>query len=396
MADQDKPAVVLEVGGRDYSGWKSVRISRGIEQIAGGFELSVSEMWPGQDPARDRVQIHGGDACVLKLHDQKVITGFVDEVRVAVSASSHEVTISGRDATGDLVDCSAIHGGRPEETPKSGQWVNATMQQIATDLCKPYKVSVRTDTEVGIDTSKRLRSWSIQQGESVFSCLEGLAQHMGVLLISDGGGGLVITRAGTDRAGLLVLDKERSNILSAEASLSLRDRYSRYIAIASGTAFNDGSGPAAWVNKKQIVTDATMAALRDRPLVIFHDSYDQDGVFKLKEFAQWQANVHAGRSVDVTVKVQGWTQSPKPGEGALWQPNHISHVVSPLLRLDADMLIKRVLFTLDEQGTITELSLTDPNAFKLIPMPRNVDNWLSIARAGSKPALPEQLSGPGL
>jgi len=368
----------LTVGGRDFGGWKSARVSRSIETIAGSFELSVSEIWPGQDPARDLVKIKAGDTCALKVDGETVITGFVDELQLSHDAKSHQVTLAGRDATGDLVDCSAIH--------KTGRWENFTMQGIASDLCKPFGIEVRVDT----DTGKRLPHWSINEGETVFACLERLARDRGVLLVSDGGGGLVITRAGSDRAMPLSLGK---NILSAEAALSFRDRYSLYIAMAQGTGLDDGSASAAWIRPKQTVVDPTMAESRSRPLIVIHDGYVTGGV-TLAARAQWEANVRAGRSVDVRVKVQGWTQGGDTT--ALWQPNHIAHVVHPELRLDSDMLIKGVEFVLDEGGTITELALTDPFAFTLIPMPNNPDNWMSLARTAKPTAsgLPEQLGGP--
>jgi len=60
------------------------------------------------------------------------------------------------------------------------------------------------------------------------------------------------------------------------------------------------------------------------------------------------------------------------------------------------MLIKDVEFTLDERGSITELALTDPLAFTLIPMPINKGNWMSLARAAkpTESGLPKQLGGP--
>src|SRR6266496_31899 len=369
--------VRLKVGGGDYGGWKSVRISRGIEQIAGGFEVSVSEIWPAQDPARDLVKIKPGDACALEVDGTTVITGFVDEVRISHDATSHQVSIAGRDATGDLVDCAAIF--------KSGSWINATMETIASDLCIPYSIQVRIDT----DTGERLSVFNVIQGETVFNCLDRLARDRGVHLISDGLGGLVITRAGTDRAAPLVIGK---NILSAEATLSFRDRYSVYIAMAQGTGTDDGAGPATWVSPKARVVDATMAESRFRAHIIHHDSY-VEGAVSLERRAQWEANVRAGQSVGVRVKTQGWTQGAK---ALLWQPNQISHVVDQDLRLDSDMLIKAVHFSLDEQGSVTELELTDPLAFTLIPMPINKGNWMSLARVAkpTESGLPKQLGGP--
>ena len=370
--------VRLKVSGRDYGGWKSVRISRGIEQIAGGFEVSVSEIWPTQDPARDLVKIKPGDACALEVDGTTVITGFVDEVRISHDATSHQVSIAGRDATGDLVDCSAILAG-------GTQFNNQTMENIAKALCKPFGIEVRAET----DTGDRLSSFGINHAETVFSCLQRLAADRGVLLISDGAGSLVITRAGTERAAPLVLGK---NILSAEASLSFRDRYSLYIVMAQGMGTDDGALPASWVSPKQTVVDETMAESRSRPLVVTHDSYTE-GAVPLERRAQWEANVRAGRSMDVRVRVQGWTQG---GNAGLWQPNQISHVIDEDLRLDNDMLIKGVEFALDERGSITELALTDPLAFTLIPMPINKGNWMSLARAAkpTESGLPKQLGGP--
>lgn len=368
--------VQLKVGGREYGGWKSVRVSRSIEQIAGTFEVGVSKIWPGRDPERDIVKIKMGDACSLEMDGETVITGFVDDVRIKHTSKTHDVTVAGRDATGDLVDCSAIH--------KSGQWSNETMEGIASDLCRPFGIQV----DVKTDTGKRLTHWAISQGETAFACLERLARDRAVLLLSDGRGGLVIARAGSDRAAPLVLGK---NILEAEASLSSRDRYSLYIAMAQGTGQDDGSVPAAWISPKKMVSDETMAESRSRPLIVIHDGYVTGGA-TLEQRAQWEANVRAGRSVDVNVKVQGWAEGPR---GGLWHPNRISHVFDPDLRLDSDLLIKKVDFVLDENGTFAELALTDPLAFTLIPMPHNPDNWMSLARA-AKPTstgLPEQLGG---
>jgi len=40
--------VTLLVGGREYGGWKAVRIEAGVERVARSFDLSVTSSWPGQ------------------------------------------------------------------------------------------------------------------------------------------------------------------------------------------------------------------------------------------------------------------------------------------------------------------------------------------------------------
>jgi prophage tail gpP-like protein len=56
--------VTLTVNGADYGGWEEIRISRGMERIAGSFEFAVSERWPGQVRSRP---IRPGDACSVQM-----------------------------------------------------------------------------------------------------------------------------------------------------------------------------------------------------------------------------------------------------------------------------------------------------------------------------------------
>ena len=55
-----KPDIILEVDGQRYGGWKSIDISRGLEQCAGTFRLSVTDRWPQQNEPRG---IKAGAAC---------------------------------------------------------------------------------------------------------------------------------------------------------------------------------------------------------------------------------------------------------------------------------------------------------------------------------------------
>ena len=97
-----KPDIILEVDGQRYGGWKSIDISRGLEQCAGTFRLSVTDRWPQQNEPRG---IKAGAACRVTIDGRAVITGYVDDVEVSWSATSHEYRVSGRDKTADLVDC---------------------------------------------------------------------------------------------------------------------------------------------------------------------------------------------------------------------------------------------------------------------------------------------------
>lgn len=332
----------LKINGVYYGGWKSVRVSRSIEQMAGTFELEITERWPGEPQA---TPIRPGQFCQVFLDGEVVITGWVDVVSPDYDAEKHTIRVSGRDKTADLVDCSAIH--------KSGQWHNVKIEQLATDLLKEYGISLVVEA----DTGKAFSSWNIQEGETVFDCLERAARMRALLLTSNPSGDLVITRAGKDIAGVSLV--EGKNIKAARAEFSWKERFSAYAAKGYGKLGPNGetehAAPAASV-ADEIIT-------RHRPLIVLAESHGENT--SLRDRAEWERNVRRGRSVRGSITVQGW----KRPDGALWQPNLLVPVTSPLLWLSnpAELLIVGCVYSLDDrQGTLTELAIARPESFQLL------------------------------
>lgn len=347
------PEVTLTVNGTDYGGWKSMRLARGIEQAAGSFELGVSELWPGQRIVREIAPL---DKCTVSIDGAVVITGYVDIVSIDYDERDHKVTVEGRDATADLVDSSAIH--------KTGKWYLQKMERIAADLLAPFGIGLVTEVDTG-----NVIDWKIEEGDSVFECLERLARAKAVLLTSDGKGALVITRAG--KGGRVSEQLVRGqNIKAAGLKLGFRERFSRYIVKGFG---NDGD--ALFADAARMKAEASDAMIdRYRPLIVIAENAVDAAA--LKRRALWEANVRAGKSAHLALRVQGWTHG-----GGLWQPNTIVHVRDEWTRTDADLLVKQVLFTLDEGGSITELQLAPPQAFDLIPLPKEkADPWEMLGR----------------
>lgn len=334
--------VEIKVGSAIYGGWKSCRIERGIEQIAGSFELGVSERWPGQDSPR---QIRRGQACQVLADGDTVITGWVDDTFPAYTEQTHDFRVSGRDSTGDLVDCSAIH--------KTGQWAKARLDQIVRDICKPFNIPIKVDAEIG-----KAFGWSIQEGETAFECIERACRMCAVLPVSDGKGGLVLTRAATGKPVAELV--EGKNILLASAEFGTKERHSLYIVKGQDRGSDDNQNtPETHAQVKGEATDS--AITRYRPLIVLAESHGPHATYKQR--AEWERNVRRGRSSRVNVTVQGWRNV----SGQIWQPNTMVHLTSPWLGVDDDLLIVSVAFSLDDQsGTRTELRLASREAFDLI------------------------------
>lgn len=337
------PEVSLTIDGKAYAGWTTVRIRRGIEQIAGTFELGITEIWSGQSQPWP---IRRGQACTVAIDGEVVITGYVDDVLPQFDAQQHGVTVVGRDKTGDLVDCSAIHA--------TGEWTDRSLVQILRDLAKPFGVQVSADVDAGVAFS----CFALQEGETVFEAMDRAARMRGVLLVVDAAGNLHITRAGKERIGTALVQGQ--NVMAGSGTFSLRDRFSQYFCKGQDIG-SDGSTADQNASPQGKATDPGVP--RYRPLIVVAEEFANAG--KLKDRALWEAAVRLGRSARPTVTVQGWQHA-----AGLWGPNRLVPCEIPYFELSGDMLIVSTEYALDdEKGTVCNLELARKEAFELLPIP---------------------------
>lgn len=335
--------IEIKVGGNLYGGWKGARVQFGIEQIANSFELEVTDRWPGQLTPRP---IRRGESCQVLIDNEVVITGYVDDTNPEYDDKSHGITVAGRDVTGDLVDCSAIH--------KSGQWANASLDKIIRDICKPFGISLIIEADLGTVFS----TFSIQEGETAHECIDRACRMRSVLPVSNGKGNLVLTRASSGSPVAELVEGE--NLKYAKGEFSMRERFSEYIIKGQDRGTDDDfNSPEIHSQPSAVSTDDFVK--RYRPLIVLAEDRGANATYKQR--AEWERNVRRGRSSRATLRVNGWRNK----SGALWKANTLVHVYAPTIGADADLLIVSGSFILDEQaGEITELSVVGREAFDLI------------------------------
>lgn len=336
--------LVLQVNGRNYTGWERINVTLGIEQVSGSFDLTASERHPGRP---DALGINLGDQCRVLLGGATVITGYVDDVNPDYDNEFHTVQITGRDRTGDLVDCAALHG--------SGEWHKASLTRIATDICAPFGVKAIAAVDVG----KPFSRFSIWPGETAYDCLERAARMRGVLLMAGGAGNLLLTRAGTGRIGTALV--KGRNVERASGAFSHRDRYSLYIVKgqAPGEPSNLDHAGHHLQTRASVRDDAIS---RYRPHVVIAEPGDGS---TYKDRAVWERNVRAGRGSRATCTVTGWEHA-----AGLWLPNRLVPVRDDYLGIDGDMLIAQVQFGLEEgRGSTAQITVCKPEAFDLVSLP---------------------------
>ena len=364
--------LTLKVGGKIYEGWKSVSVRTGLEQIAGTYELAITERWPNQPKDWS---IPPGELCEIQIGDDTVISGYVDSVSVSYDANSHDIRVTGRDRTGDLVDCSA------PSTAFSG----LTFFDIAQKLTEPYGITVTDETVDGkkLTTKQKkagkkgtppkhhrvagkLPKMATQNGESVFKTLEKLARVEAVLLVSDSEGGLLITRAGMGGNSDTVLEFGQ-NILHANFEHSHANLYSAITVKGQAAAADAGkfdvvhAQPVGTVQRAPSAQTGNSQIARYRPLILVAET-QADGK-RCKDRAEWEASNREAKARKITLAVQGWRQKG----GDIWRINQMVRVKCPWIRTDEQWLVAGVQFRLDESGSVTELSLVNKDAFDLLP-----------------------------
>lgn len=343
LASAGGRSVVLKVNGQAFGGWKALRAESGMEQCSGGFQLSVTDRWSGQG---EPWQIRDRDACELLLANQTVITGFVDTVVPSFDKQTHGIRVVGRDRTMDLIDCVAGENGR--------QWKRAKLDRIARDICRPFGIDVIVDTDVGA----AFDSFQTEEGERAFEAIDRAARMRAVLAMTDGRGNLLLTRASTVKSeGALV---QGVNIYAGEMEISSRERFSQITVKGQGKGSASEFGSKVAHGKAMVTDDAIR---RYRPLVVIAEHHGI-GV-TLQQRAEWELNVRRGRGTRGTFRVQGWTIDGTE-QSSLWRPNTLVPVSVPYLGTEEDLLIAKCVYTLDETGSFTDLTMVHPSAFSLL------------------------------
>lgn len=357
MSDEIK----LKVGGRAYSGWKTARVTRGIESLSGSFEFTVSERWAAQD---EPWPIQDGDACEVVVNGETLLTGYVDKRE----PSFEGVRVSGRDKASDLVDCSAIL----DHWSFKGVNVRELVQQLA----DPYGIEVSLQPGLVIPPATLPKKFDINPGDTSHNALENVCRVAGVLAVSDGLGGIVLTRAGRERCAVDLV--QGVNILKgARASFDMTGRFRTYLVLGQHKGNDDFNGEQSAAVKGDAVDPNVRST---RTLVIRPEGNVTTA--QAKQRAEWEAVTRAARSATVSVPVQGWTQGDKAR--TLWPINKLVRVDAPRLGVNGDMLITAATYSLDlSGGTVTTLELKRPDAFLSLPATGGVSGdglWKEIRR----------------
>jgi len=336
--ERDEAKISVTVGNKAYEGWLQSEVDRSMEAIAGTFQIPVT-LLPGEPPAIQRQ-----DVVQVRIGDELVITGYVLTAAPFYRGKDCGMRIIGRDRTGDLVRCSAVH--------KGGQWRNATLERIALDLVAPFGLEVRIDTDIGAP----LKDFKLYHGESVVDALSRAARLRGVLVTRDNAGRLLLTKAGKDRFDGAIV--RGHNVISMDDIGTDEQRHSEYIVFGQSNCADDfetARGLKASAKDDEI--------LRYMPLVINADGNTTQA--EMEALVKHTARVRRGHAYGLRYVVEGWTFRGKP-----WPLNQRVAIYDDIAGVDgAEWLITSVKQTCDlKEGDVTEMVVRPIEAYDTVPL----------------------------
>jgi len=341
MAQQytrDQAQITVTVGGKDYQGWLQSEVERNLEAISGTFSIPVS-LVPGNPPdikRQDRVQV--------KVGSTVVIDGYVLAAEPFYSRGECGMRVTGRDRTGDLVVSSAIHQG--------GQWRQAGLLRIATDLVAPFGLKVLVEADLGAV----IQDFKLGHGETVVDALARAARLRGVMVTSGEGGNLLLTKAGTKRFKGEI--RRGSNVIAMSSVGTDEHRHSQYIVYGQCNTIDD---PDYARGLKAQAKDGEME--RHMPLIINADGNTTQA--ELQALADHTVRVRRGHALGFKYTVEGWTF-----QGEAWPLNQRVPIYDDVAGLAGEeWLIAGVRHSCDlKEGDVTELLVRPIEAYDTVPL----------------------------
>jgi len=389
-------SVILEINNVPYQNFLSVTVNTSMQNFARSFQVALT-----MDVFKN-FPIKLGDTISIVIDKEAVFTGFIESMDAGYDNDRHDISISGRDKLGDVLDGSIIEPVT-FNTPISLKDIilkilnSNGIQSI--ELSKENAALSKGPGFLGdngfigvIDNAipelfNKGDFISSKQGENIFEIINSLAIRRQVLVTSDGFGNLIIERGAVDPSGedkyntplvhrhkktstnpltqslsqIADLNQRQNNILSANIAFDNSERYNKYIFQSQQNALSALSSeinPSSLVNQQGQAIDNQIRSTRT--LVVSADTSRNSAT--AKDRATWEANIRRVRGRKYECKVQGF----KPDlDKILWQPNKLVQVLDERLDIDGEMLINSVQYSYGEGGSIVNLSLSDPDSFSI-------------------------------
>jgi prophage tail gpP-like protein len=324
--------------GKEFIGWTQVEVSRAITQACSAFSLSLN------DSDQFRVSLEPGQDVLVKYKGQTILTGIIDAVEITYDSTSHDIAISGRSRTKDVID------SWTQPVQFDDQSVLGVCQAIAGEFGIQVKLQADQPPE-------KIQDFQIDAREGkTFDALQDAVGLAGWYLSDDFDGNLIITRLSDIQTTneIINIPGQYCNVLGASLRNDESNRYNTYRVIGQNAPTDDSFG----LDAAQILGEVTDRNIgRNRLKIITGETGLTTVQAQTRAIQERQAAI--AESFGIEYVMQGWAGSG----GELWLENRLVNVRDDMLGVQRVMLIDTVNYILDNQGgTTCRLSLVLPEA----------------------------------
>lgn len=353
--------MTLEVDGLEFTRFTSMAVSRSLDQLAGtfAFEASASDTqnYPFEKGQRARV----------KINSETVLSGFIERIRVGYDASSHTISIGGRDVTADIIDSAALVKEFQGTIP---------LQEIARKLLTAGGINIEVATDpTGLEIApfEETELESVETTQTIKEALEPYCRKRSVLQSTDGTGRLVFTNAGgvsAVRSLLNIQGGDNNNVVRAQAVDDISERFNRYQIKAQQSLVAAALNGIPIANIDIPSNEGFTIDDEIRSSRIFEGALETAGtVDDCNARAVWESNVRKARGRTYTATVQGHFQDAE--QTRLWKMNELVAVRDEFSDLDEIMLVTGIQYNQSNDGTMTTLACQGKNSYA--PEPESSD-----------------------
>lgn len=342
-----KSPIEIYINGKLFDkGWSQIHVTRSMDRICSNYTFQCTQTNPFD---YKKWEIKMGAPCKVLILGVSIIVGYIEDIHIDYNHSAHTVSISGRDRTCDIVDCTRAPMDENRKALAACISARVPVLQIITALCEPYKIGVTVAANA--KQAAQFIFPSITAFDAATPIIEFITKCCKVaqlLPIATHDGNLLLATAGTSTAKTNIV--AGYNVLTGALKHSNKDVYSDYMVkgVAPGVDYS-ALKDAQWMHP---VHDNNELAGRYRPLCTLNEVPGDIGDGTHRE--EWEMRYRSANARSFTYKVQGLTQS----DGSPWLLNMNIKVTDAWFGLKGteEMIINQIEYSVSsETGTSTVL-----------------------------------------
>ena len=348
--------VLVEINGQAYDGFLSFAISRDFKSLAGEFSLACAP--------KAAFPLEVNQTCRIVLNGEPIINGFIEKMQISYSSSAHNLIVSGRDKTCDIIDS---HVGPKMSFNKSlllSDIIQASLDQLGIN-------NINILSNVAITPFESNVTIGADIGTTHFQFLSKFCAMKQVILTTDGDGNILLDRASDKSISTWLLNElnsEKNNISEGQAIYDFSKvfySYTGYSTINPNSAQDAITTPYQAMNLpiKPAYNTSLPPRRHTRKYIFLPESIST--VDDMNKRVQWQADTDKANAMMYACKVAGFTAET---DGVLWKPNMLVNVVDTFTGVNGQFLILSVRYEFapgNTGGATTSLTMVSPEAFKL-------------------------------